>query len=44
MTEPFKPPGVILGVDTHWDTPVGVVIDDKGKWLGLLLIQANLTG
>jgi transposase len=35
---------VILGVDTHLDSHVGVVIDYRGKWLGALSVQANPTG
>jgi hypothetical protein len=44
MTEAFLPYEVILGVDTHLDTHVGVVIDARGKWLGELSIPTNLTG
>jgi len=35
---------VILGVDTHLDTHVGVVIDQHGKMLDVLSIEANGTG
>jgi transposase len=35
---------VILGVDTHLDSRVGVIIDYRGQWLGALSIQANPTG
>jgi transposase len=35
---------VILGVDTHLDTHVGVIIDGCGKMLGVLSIETNITG
>jgi hypothetical protein len=35
---------VILGVDTHLDTHVGVVIDVRGQWLGVLSIPTNVNG
>ncbi|MGZ8926994.1 MAG: IS110 family RNA-guided transposase [Methylobacter sp.] len=35
---------VILGVDTHLDSHVGVLIDYRGQWLGALSIQANPAG
>ena len=35
---------VILGVDTHLDTHVGVIIDCCGKMLGVLSIETNITG
>ncbi|MEQ1639075.1 MAG: IS110 family transposase [Methylococcales bacterium] len=35
---------IILGVDTHLDTHVGVIIDDRGKWQGVLSIPANVNG
>jgi transposase len=35
---------VILGVDTHLDSHVGVVIDYRGKWLDALSVQANPVG
>ena len=34
----------ILGVDTHLDKHVGVIIDDLGKFLGHLSIETNLAG
>lgn len=35
---------VILGVDTHLDKHIGVLIDSVGKFLGHLSIEANSTG
>ena len=35
---------VILGVDTHLDSHVGVVIDFRGQWLDALSVQANPKG
>jgi transposase len=35
---------VILGIDTHLDTHVGVIIDYRGKWLGTLSIATNPAG
>jgi transposase len=35
---------VILGIDTHLDSHVGVIIDYRGKWLGTLSIATNLAG
>ena len=35
---------VILGVDTHLDTHIGVIIDGLGKKLGVLSIDSNLAG
>ena len=36
---------VILGVDTHLDTHVGVVINDQGKVIGILTsILTNRAG
>ncbi|WP_319548592.1 IS110 family transposase [Desulfogranum marinum] len=37
-------PEVILGVDTHLDKHVGVLLDHVGKLLGHLSIEANLAG
>ncbi len=37
-------PEIILGVDTHLDTHVGVVIDYLGRVLGTLEISTNTTG
>ncbi len=42
-----KPPvkhEVILGVDTHLDAHVGVIIDGQGKMLGVLSIETNVNG
>ena len=33
---------VILGVDTHLDTHVGVIIDGCGKMLDVLSIETNI--
>jgi transposase len=44
MTEPSLPNEIILGVDTHLDTHVGVVIDERGKWQGVLSVPANVNG
>jgi transposase len=35
---------VILSIDTHLDTHVGVIIDYRGKWLGTLSIATNPAG
>ncbi len=35
---------VILGIDTHLDIHVGVIIDYRGKWLGTLSIATNPAG
>lgn len=35
---------VILGVDTHLDTHVGVIIDHNGKMLDVLSVETNITG
>lgn len=35
---------VILGIDTHLDTHVGVMIDYRGKWLGTLSIATTPAG
>jgi len=35
---------VILGVDTHLDKHVGVIIDGFGKYLGNLSIETNTAG
>ncbi len=35
---------VILGVDTHLDMHVGVIINDVGKFLGYLSIETNCAG
>lgn len=35
---------VILGIDTHLDAHVGVIIDYRGKWLGALSITTNPSG
>ncbi len=34
---------IILGVDTHLDTHVGVIIDYRGKMLDDLSIKTNIT-
>jgi transposase len=44
MTEQSLPTEVILGVDTHLATHVGVTIDTRGQWLGVLSIPANVNG
>lgn len=44
MTESHLKHEVILGLDTHLDNHVGVLIDYRGKWLGALSVQANTTG
>lgn len=44
MAEPSISNEIILGVDTHLDTHVGVIIDDRGKWQGVLSIPANVNG
>ena len=38
------PNEVILGVDTHLDKHVGVIIDGLGKFLGNLSIETNFVG
>ena len=35
---------VILGVDTHLDKHIGVIIDSVGKFLGHLSIETNPSG
>ena len=35
---------VILGVDTHLDAHVGVIINGQGKMLGILSIETNVIG
>ncbi len=35
---------IILGVDTHLDTHVGVIVDSNGKMLGTLFVDTNITG
>lgn len=44
MTEPSLSKEIILGVDTHLDTHVGVIIDEQGKLLGVLSVSANVNG
>ncbi len=44
MAESLLQHEVILGVDTHLDCHVGVVIDYRGQWLGTLSVHANPAG
>ncbi len=42
-----KPPvkhEVILGVDTHLDAHVGVIINGQGNMLGVLSVETNVNG
>ena len=42
-----KPPvkhAVILGVDTHLDVHVGVIINGQGNMLGVLSVETNVNG
>ena len=41
---PTRAPEVILGVDTHLDVHVGVVVDAVGRVKGTLSIETNLNG